>query len=76
MVRREIGLLLLSGLSSEAALAAGSWRARDFLRLPGLEEGAPADIVAYSDDPRSNPEVLAHPLLRILDGHVVPTPAV
>ena len=74
MVREEIGRLLDAGLPQEAALAAGSWTARRYLGLPGIEEGAPADLVGYPDDPRGDPEVLARPRLRILDGHLIPTP--
>jgi imidazolonepropionase-like amidohydrolase len=71
MIREEIRRLLAAGLPQETALAAGSWAARRFLGLPGLEEGAPADLVAYPDDPRDDPEVLARPALRVLDGHPI-----
>ena len=54
--------------SPEAALAAGSWSARRFLGLPGIEEGAPADLVAYSEDPRDKLGSMPKPALRILDG--------
>ncbi|HEX5501368.1 MAG TPA: amidohydrolase family protein, partial [Thermomicrobiales bacterium] len=74
MVREEIGRLLAAGLSPVAALAAGSWIARRYLGLPGLEEGAPADVVGYPDDPRGDPAVLARPSLRILDGQLLPSP--
>lgn len=70
MVREEIRRLLEAGLPPESALAAGSCIARLILGLSVLEEGAPADIVAYSDDPRGSLEVLARPTLRILDGHM------
>jgi hypothetical protein len=63
--------LLEAGLPQETALAAGSWAARGFLGLSGLEEGAPADLVAYPDDPRDDPEVLARPALRVLDGRLI-----
>jgi imidazolonepropionase-like amidohydrolase len=72
MVRHEIGCLLAAGVPAGTALAAGSWAARRFLGLPGIEEGAPADLVAYADDPRADPETLAHPCLRILDGRLLP----
>jgi len=75
MIRGEIGLLLEAGVPGEKALAAGSWEARRFLGLPGIEEGAPADLVAYADDPRGDPSVLARPLLRILDGRLIPAKA-
>jgi len=74
MIREEIRHLADAGLRPEAALAAGSWEARRFLGLPGLEEGAPADLVAYPDDPRRNLGVLAHPSLRILDGRLFSSP--
>jgi len=74
MIRQEIRYLAEAGLPPEAALAAGSWAARRFLGLPGLEEGAPADLVAYPDDPRCNLGVLVRPSLRILDGRLLPTP--
>ncbi len=74
MVREEIQRLIEAGLPPETALAAGSWEARRFLGLPGLEEGAPADIVGYAENPLENHMVLAQPSLRILDGRVI-TPA-
>ena len=74
MVRQEIRHLADAGLPPEAALAAGSWAGRRFLGLPGLEEGAPADLVAYADDPRRNLGVLSHPSLRILDGRLLSSP--
>jgi len=74
MVRHEIGLLLEAGLPREVALAAGSWTARRFMGLPGIEEGAPADLVGYRDDPRGDPEVLARPSVRVLDGRRLTTP--
>jgi imidazolonepropionase-like amidohydrolase len=75
MVRGEIALLRAAGLSAEAALAAGSWAARRFLGLPVLEEGAPADLVAFANDPRQDPDALARPALRLLDGRILATPA-
>lgn len=71
MIRGEIQRLLGAGLAPEVALAAGSWSARSWLGLPGIEPGAPADLVAYRDDPRADPAVLSHPTLVILDGQLV-----
>ncbi|HZP26583.1 MAG TPA: amidohydrolase family protein [Dehalococcoidia bacterium] len=68
MVAGEIELLARAGLPLETALAGGSWAARRYLGLPGIEEGAPADLVAYADDPRDRLSTLSRPLLRILDG--------
>jgi imidazolonepropionase-like amidohydrolase len=70
-VWREIVLLAQSGIPVDDALAAGSWRARAFLGLPGIEEGAPADLVAFDRDPREDLSALAEPSLVVLDGNVV-----
>ena len=71
MVRREIAALRGAGMSPTDALAAGSWDARRFLGLPGLDEGAPADIAAFGDDPRRDDAPLDAPILIVLDGTVI-----
>jgi imidazolonepropionase-like amidohydrolase len=68
----EIGRLLAAGLAPGQALGAGSWLAREYMGLPGIVEGAPADIVAYAGDPREDVEVLRRPRAIILDGRLVP----
>jgi len=67
-VATEIGMLLKAGLSPGAALGAGSWDGRRYLGLPGIEEGAPADIVGYRDDPREDVEELRRPAVIVLGG--------
>jgi imidazolonepropionase-like amidohydrolase len=67
----EIRALHGAGLPAEAALAAGSWAARSWLGLPCIEEGAPADLVVYDDDPRRDLEVLMRPQRMVLRGRVV-----
>lgn len=59
------------GLSPDAVLAAGSWGAREWLGLPGLVEGAPADLIVYDEDPRADLRALAHPSRIVLRGRVV-----
>jgi imidazolonepropionase-like amidohydrolase len=71
LVAREIRALHEAGLPAEAALAAGSWDARDFLGLPGLVEGAPADLVVYAADPRRDLSTLAEPVRIVLRGRVI-----
>lgn len=71
LVGAEIRALHAAGVPAEAALAAGSWAARDYLGLPGLVEGAPADLVAYPADPRRDLAVLAAPARVVLRGVVV-----
>jgi imidazolonepropionase-like amidohydrolase len=75
-VRREIELLASCGLPAEDALAAGSWAARAFLGMPGIEEGAPADVVAFERDPREDLSVLAEPLAIVLNGKPLGTRSV
>jgi imidazolonepropionase-like amidohydrolase len=70
-VAHEVLLLCRLGLPPEVALGAASWLARAWLGYPGVEEGAPADLVAYRDDPRSDVAVLARPALVLLDGRPV-----
>lgn len=63
-----------SRIPTETALGAGSWRARGFLELPGIEEGAPADLVAYERNPVEDLEILSTPALIVLDGNVIRSP--
>ena len=59
------------GLSNLDVLAAGSWKAREWLGLPGLVEGAPADFVVYDDDPRVDLIALRRPRHIVVRGNVV-----
>jgi imidazolonepropionase-like amidohydrolase len=70
-VAAEVRALAAAGLGGHAALGAGSWSAREFLGLGGLQEGAPADAVVYDRDPRADLGVLDHPVRVILRGRVV-----
>jgi imidazolonepropionase-like amidohydrolase len=70
-VAGEVSLLRSAGLPAALALGAASWTARSWLGLPCIEVGAPADLVAYRDDPRENPAVLGSPTQVLLDGRVV-----
>jgi imidazolonepropionase-like amidohydrolase len=70
-IAHEIALLLAAGLSPHTALGAGSWEARAWLGLPGIEEGAPADLVAYRNDPREDLTELGRPALIMRAGRVV-----
>jgi imidazolonepropionase-like amidohydrolase len=71
VIADEIRALAGAGLPAEAALAAGSWAARDWLGLPCVEEGALADLVVYDADPRADLGVLARPQLTVLRGRLV-----
>lgn len=71
LVADEVIALHAAGLPATDALGAVSWRARRWLGRPGLEEGAPADLVVYPADPRTDLGVLRHPQRVILRGRVV-----
>jgi imidazolonepropionase-like amidohydrolase len=62
----EVAALHAAGVPD--ALGAASWRARSWLGRPGVAPGAPADLIVYRDDPRSDPGVLRHPELVLLRG--------
>ncbi|WP_166904104.1 amidohydrolase family protein [Mycobacterium sp. DL440] len=64
----EIDALKGIGMSPTAALGAASWDARAWLGRPGLEHGASADLVCYTEDPRHGG--VSHPDLVILRGRV------
>jgi imidazolonepropionase-like amidohydrolase len=70
LIAREVAELVAAGLPPTAALDAASWGARSWLGRPALEEGAPADLVVYPEDPRADVAVLAHPRLVVLRGRV------
>ncbi|MFN8459632.1 MAG: amidohydrolase family protein [Anaerolineae bacterium] len=65
---RELAQLHRFGLPASQALAAASTTARAYLGLPGLQKGAPADLVTFAADPRTNLEVLAKPAAVLLGG--------
>jgi len=70
-VADEVRALASAGVPAHDALAAGSWSARSYLGLPGLEPGAPADAVVYAGDPRTDLDLLDKPLAVILRGRRV-----
>ncbi|MDP9395750.1 MAG: amidohydrolase family protein [Actinomycetota bacterium] len=71
LIASEVAALHEAGLPAVDALAAASWRAREWLARPGVEAGAPADLVVYDTDPRVDVGVLAVPARIVLRGRVV-----
>jgi imidazolonepropionase-like amidohydrolase len=59
------------GLTNLEVLGAGSWKAREWLGLPGIVEGAPADFVVYDADPRIDLAALREPRHIVVRGNVV-----
>lgn len=66
----EVAALGGIGMSPDEALGAACWDARRWLGRPGLEHGAPADLLCFTEDPRSGPEVLSRPERVILRGRI------
>ena len=67
----EIAALRTVGLTGTQALAAASWAARDWLGVPGLTPGAPADLLVTRTDPRLDTDALRIPELLMLRGRVL-----
>jgi len=70
-IAAEVRHLAAGGLSPEAALGAACWTARQFLGLPGLDDGAPADFVVYDRDPVADLHAVDHPAHVVLGGRLV-----
>jgi imidazolonepropionase-like amidohydrolase len=71
VIADEVRALHDAGLPAEAAVGAASWAARGWLGLPGITEGAPADLVVYAADPRADLDTLQRPQRTVLRGAVV-----
>ncbi|HSF26837.1 MAG TPA: amidohydrolase family protein [Actinomycetes bacterium] len=72
LAAEEITAMCGFGMSPAEALAAGSWAARAWLGLPArLDEGTPADLVVYDEDPRLDLTTLRRPRTIVLRGRVV-----
>ncbi|MCX4556966.1 amidohydrolase family protein [Streptomyces phaeochromogenes] len=71
LVAGEVAELVTAGIPPVEALSATAWGARAWLGRPGLDEGAPADLVVYEGDPRADVRVLAAPRRVVLNGKVV-----
>lgn len=67
----EVRWLAAAGMSPHDALGAASWTARRWLGLPGVEDGAPADLLVLPGDPREDLTLLDHPELVVVRGRVV-----
>ena len=64
----EIAALAQVGLGPARALEAACGAARDWLRRPGLVDGAPADLVVVDRDPRTDTDALRTPSLVLRGG--------
>jgi imidazolonepropionase-like amidohydrolase len=71
-VAAEAAALVRYGVPARTAIAATTTTARDFLGLPGLTAGAPADLVTFAADPRDDIAALAGPAAILAAGQRVP----
>jgi imidazolonepropionase-like amidohydrolase len=71
LIRDEVRALAGAGIPLAEVVAQASWRAREWLGLPGLTEGAPADLVVYDSDPRRELAALHAPRRVLLRGAVI-----
>ncbi|HEX5741980.1 MAG TPA: amidohydrolase family protein [Pilimelia sp.] len=60
-----------AGMTPLDVLAAGSWKAREWLGFAGLVHGGLPDLVVYPEDPRADLRVVTAPRHIILRGRVV-----
>ena len=70
LIAREVDALTGIGMSATDALGAACWDARSWLGRPALADGAPADLLCFTEDPRSGAAVLGRPDLVILRGRL------
>jgi len=70
LIAAEVAQLTTIG-SNEFAVGAASWRAREWLGVPGIEEGASADLLVLDADPLIDVRALSRPTHIILRGRVV-----
>ena len=70
-IERELTLWKRAGMPVERILDHATWMARDALELPSLSEGAPADFLVYSEDPRICLVGLSSPAAVVLRGQQV-----
>jgi imidazolonepropionase-like amidohydrolase len=67
----EVVALHDMGMTTENAIGAASWAAREWLGYRGIEEGAAADVIAYDTDPRTDLNALRQPSRIVLRGRVI-----
>lgn len=70
-IAEEAAEMSRAGIPDRDVVAAASWRTRAWLGVDGLSEGASADLVVYTSDPRDDVRVLADPAAVVLRGHRV-----
>jgi imidazolonepropionase-like amidohydrolase len=67
-VAEEVGRFIQYGVDPVVALSAATTDARQFLGFPSLQDGAPADVVTFDEDPRADTSALARPVAVLRNG--------
>jgi imidazolonepropionase-like amidohydrolase len=68
-VADEVRRFIEWGVDPERALRAATTDARQFLGVPSLTAGAPADVVTFQEDPRVDPTILGAPTSVLRHGY-------
>jgi imidazolonepropionase-like amidohydrolase len=71
LIAEEIEAMVQLGMPLPEVIAQASWRGREWLGRPGLDEGAPADLVVYDADPRRDMAAVRAPRRMMLGGAVI-----
>ena len=71
LVADEVAELVTAGIPARRGAVRDDLGRPRWLGRPGLDEGAPADLVVYDEDPRADVRVLAAPRRVVLRGRVV-----
>ena len=71
IIHDELDELARAGLTGTQILEAATWAPRRFLGAPGLEDGAPADLLVVPHDPRQDHRALRELSAIVLDGEPV-----
>ena len=71
IIHDELDELDAAGLSATEILEAAAWAPRRFLGAPGLEDGAPADLLVVPADPREDHRILRERSHVVLGGRQV-----
>lgn len=69
----ELDEIAACGIGPIGVLDAAIWGPRAFLGAPGLEDGAPADLVVLEHDPRTDHRALRDPALVMVGGRAAET---
>ena len=70
-IAQELGMWQDLGVEPGRILDLATWSVRDYLGVPSLGDGSPADVVVVDEDPRDDVRALASPALVLRGGAVV-----